>query len=802
MTLSLRPPLSAEPTPPAPSTNWLWYSAPADKWQEALPVGNGRLGAMIFGGSDKERLQLNDITVWSGQPEHNTDRPDAYKSLPEIRRLLKEQKYKAAAQLTKDKMTNQGGGFDGVYNGSYQTLGDLTFEFQQPVGERTDYRRWLDIDRAVAGVDFKIGGIAFTRETFSSAVDQALVTRIAADRKGSVSFTLGLNRSKSATTKSEGSDTLVLRGNTDTNNRKGNVDYEARVRVLATGGKVTVEGDRLVVTGADEAVVVLACATSYVLDYAKDYRGSDPQPAVVRTLAAATAKSYDKLKQAHITEHQSFFRRVAFTLPVTEAAQAPTDERLKAFQKGTDDPSLPALFFQFGRYLLISSSRPDNPLPANSQGIWGDGYNLPWKCDYKANINYQMNYWPAGPANLNDCALPASRFNLSVVEPGRKTAKAYFNAPGWILAMQTNVWGYTSPGSGLPWGTFYTGGAWFGRMLWDQYAYSRDEAYLRTVYPAMKESCEAYLAMLTPDDDGKLITSPSVSPENIFKTDTGLTSQVDAGAAMERQIIHDLFSVYLLAARNLGIDPEFQKKIADARAKIRPPEIGKAGQLMEWSKDWDLNAPDPHHRHTSHLYALFPGMQISPLATPELAAAAKKSLELRGDDGTGWSLAWKINFWARLRDGDHAFKLLKTQLRHVTTSGTNMSNGGGTYSNLFDAHPPFQIDGNFGAVAGMSEMLLQSQELYFDAKDPRHERYILDLLPALPKAWPAGSVSGLRARGGFEVDLVWANGALTSVKIQSLSGEPLKVRLGDRVIELPTRRGESYRFGPDLTRLN
>ena len=802
MTSALCAPLFAESSAPAISaTNQLWYASPAAKWEEALPVGNGRLGAMIFGGADKERLQLNDITVWSGQPEHNTDRPEAYKSLPEIRRLLKEQKYKEAAQLTKDKMTNQGGGFDGVYNGSYQTLGDLTFEFQQPVGERTDYRRWLDIDRAVAGVDFKIGGIAFTRETFSSAADQALVTRIAADRKGSVSFTLGLNRSKSATTKPEGQDTLVLRGNTDTNNRKGNVDYEARVRVLTTGGKVTFEGDRLVVTGADEAVVVLACATSYVLDYAKDYRGSDPQSAVIRTLAAATAKSYDKLKQAHITEHQSFFRRVEFTLPVTEAAQAPTDERLKAFQMGTDDPSLPALFFQFGRYLLISSSRPDNPLPSNSQGIWGDGYDLPWKCDYKSNINYQMNYWPAGPANLNDCALPAARFNLSVVEPGRKTAKAYFNAPGWILAMQTNIWGYTSPGSGLPWGTFYTGGAWYGRMLWDQYAFSRDEAYLRAIYPAMKESCEAYLAMLTPDEDGRLVTSPSVSPENTFKTDTGLRSQVDAGAAMERQIIHDLFSVYLLAARNLGVDSDFQKKIAEAREKIRPPEIGKGGQLMEWSKDWDLNAPEPHHRHTSHLYALFPGMQISPVTTPKLAIAARKSLELRGDDGTGWSLAWKLNFWARLRDGDHAFKLLQGQLRYVNTSGTNMSNGGGTYPNLFDAHPPFQIDGNFGAVSGMSEMLLQSQELHFDPSDPRHERFIIDLLPALPGAWPTGSIKGLRARGGFEVDLVWANGVLTSAKIQSLAGEPLKVRLGDRVVELPTRRGESYRFGPNLSRV-
>jgi alpha-L-fucosidase 2 len=759
----------------------LWYRRPAGSWGEALPVGNGRLGAMVFGLTDRERLQLNDVTIWSGKPELNTDRPEAYKALPEIRRLLKEQKYEEAAALTQEKMTNQGGGFDGVYNGSYQTLGDLYFNL--PPAPITNYRRWLDLDRALAGVEYKAGSVAVTRETFSSAPDQVLVTRIAADCKGGVSFSLDLSREKSAVTKLSGSDTLVMTGNTDMGERKGNVDYEVQVRVLTKGGKVTGDGARLVVSDADEAVVLLACATSYALDFKNGYRGPAPHPLVTRTLAAASAKSYEALKQSHIAEYQRLFSRVKFELPATAAATAPSDDRLKAFQKGTDDPSLAALFYQFGRYLLISSSRPENPLPSNSQGIWGEGFDLPWKCDYKSNINYQMNYWPAGPANLSECFLPAARFNLSLVEPGRKTAKEYFNAPGWIMAMQTNAWGYTSPGEALPWGTFYCGGAWDCRMLWDHYAFTRDESYLRSVYPALKEACQAYLAMLVPDEDGKLITAPSVSPENCFKTDTGLVSRVDAGAAMERQIIYDLFSVYLLAANTLDADAPFQKQIADARAKILPPQIGKAGQLMEWSKDWDLNAPEPHHRHVSHLYALFPGQQISPLTTPELAAAARKTLELRGDDGTGWSLAWKLNFWARLRDGDHAYKLLCKELR-PTDDVT-----GGVYLNFFDAHPPFQIDGNFGAVSGMSEMLLQSHEIVQDAADPRHEHYLLDLLPALPSAWPNGSIKGLRARGGFTVDIEWKNGKVTSFRIASPKPEDVQVRINGEI-----KTGRSGKF--------
>lgn len=370
----------------------------------------------------------------------------------------------------------------------------------------------------------------------------------------------------------------------------------------------------------------------------------------------------------------------------------------------------------------------------------------------------------------------------------------FFDTSGWIMAMQTNVWGYTSPGSGLPWGTFYSGGAWLCQDLWEHYAFTGDKEYLRWVYPTMKEACEAYLAMLTPDADGYLITAPTTSPENSFKTDSGLVSQVDAGAAMEREIIHDLFSNYLLAQRVLGGDEPFRDQIAVARGRIRPLEVGKAGQLMEWSKDWDLNAPEPHHRHTSHLFALHPGRQISPLATPQLAAAARKTLELRGDEGTGWSKAWKLNFWARLRDGDHAYKLLCDQLKFVDTSATKYDGGGGTYPNLFDAHPPFQIDGNFGAVSGMTEMLLQSHELYTDPASPDADRYVIDLLPALPTAWPSGSVKGLRARGGFEVNIAWQRGKLTSAEIHSRAGTACRVRHGSMTRDLNLQPGEAFHF--------
>jgi alpha-L-fucosidase 2 len=746
---------------PEPGVSTIWYRQPAGKWEEALPVGNGRLGAMIFGGIAKERLQLNEITVWSGALEPGADRLDSHESLPEIRQLIADQKYPETVKaMTAHRTCQKDGWFGKGTYGSYQTLGDLNLEFP-PVAQPTAYRRWLDISEAVAGVTYTDGRDVWTREIFSSAVDKALVMRIKCTRKGAISFTAKLSRIKFAQTKETSADSVTMTGSST--GQPGDLKYEAQLRVLTRGGKVTAEGDTITVNRAHEATVLLAAGTDYILDYSKAFKGPDPHETVSAVIAKAAARDYAAMRRDHVREHQQFFQRVSLQLGQTSNALLPTDERLKKFSAGEDDPALIALFYQFGRYLLISSSRPDNPLPSNSQGIWGDGLNLPWGCDYKSNINFQMNYWPVETANLSECHTPMLRLIQALVEPGRKTAKAYFDAPGWAMAYTTNAWGWTAPGPAGPWGPFFCGGAWVSQHLWEHYSFTQDREYLKSVYPVLKGASEACLPMLVPDENGKLITSPSTSPENGFRTDEGVRGWACAGTATERQIIWELFNNTIMASRVLRMDDGFRAQLMEARAKIRPPEIGRAGQLMEWGKDWDLNAPEIHHRHISHLFALHPGRQISPTHTPELADAVRKSLELRGDEGTGWSKAWKINCWARLHDGERALKLIHEQLKAVDSTQTNYSRGGGTYLNLFDAHPPFQIDGNFGALSGITEMLLQSHLLYGDAE---RDSYELHILPALPPTWRAGEVKGLRARGALEVDLSWKDGNVISVVLR------------------------------------
>jgi alpha-L-fucosidase 2 len=761
----------------------LWYAEPAQAWEQALAIGNGRLGAMIFGKTENERLQLNEITVWSGKCERGADRKEGFRALPEIRRLLREERYPEAMERMTENMTDAGDRHadhpelhreKDLYSASYQTLGDLNLDFELEKGDVREYVRWLDLDSAVSGASFKAGETSYKREILSSAVDQVIAIRITADRGGAISFKARLSRPAGASSAFCAPDKLVMTGTTLGN--PGDLCYEVQLKVAAEGGEVTGEADWIAVAGADEAVLYLAVGTDYELNYAGGYKGAHPHDKVEKTLAAVAGRPFEAVRQAHVEEYRGYFRRMELKLGESDQTALPTDERLRRFHAGEADPQLITLFYQFGRYLLISSSRPDNPLPSNSQGIWGDGLDLPWKCDYKSNINFQMNYWPSEISNLSECHLPMLRFIKHLPEPGRETAKAYFDAPGWVMAYTTNAWGWTTPGAYGPWGPFFCGSGWVCQHLWEHFAFTRDLDYLKEVYPVMKESCEFYLHTLIEDSNGFLITSPSTSPENTFCTDDGVKSWVCEGAAMERQIIWELFNNTVMAGRNLDTDHAFLKQLEAARDRIRKPEIGKGGQLMEWGRDWDLNAPEPHHRHVSHLFALHPGRQISPIHTPDLAEACRKTLEQRSDAGTGWSLAWKINFWSRLQDGDHALKLLKNQLKPVESTRTNYTDAGGTYLNLFDAHPPFQIDGNFGAVSGITEMLLQSQELFSSQDSSCPDNYVMHLLPALPSGWREGSVRGLRARGGFEVDLCWEEGKLKEATIRSLAGSLCRIR--------------------------
>ena len=778
----------------------LWYGTPAAQWTDALPIGNGRLGAMIFGNPHHEKLQLNDITVWSGGPQPNANRPDAYLALPEIRSALSRGDYAAAEKLVSAKMTTTGEG-DSAYDASYQTLGDLTFDNSIGAGPVSKYWRWLQLETAVSAVEYTAAGNSYRRESFASHPDHVLVTHITVNHPGAISFKLHLSRVVSAKTETDGEATLVMRGNTDMPAKdgqpalKGNLTYEVRVRVKTVGGTVQSSGNSLVVHGANEATVLVAAGTNYSLDYDRQYRGADPHQAVVDQLQEASSKSYEDLKRSSIADYKHLFDRVSIHLPAGTGSAQSTDLRLKNYHDGKDDPSLAALYYQMGRYLLISSSREDNALPSNSQGIWGDGLDLPWKCDYKSNINYQMNYWPVESANLSELHLPAIRFDQSLMKPGRKTAQAYYNAPGWAVAYTANAWGWTAPGAGLPWGPFFGGGGWIAQDVWEHYAFSRDREYLKTYYPVLRGSAEFYLSILVPGADGKLMTSPSLSPENTFRTDRGVIGSVVDGSAVEREIVWDLFTNTIAASKLLGTDDVFRAKLEAAKNNLQPLQIGAAGQLEEWGHDWDLNAPEMNHRHVSHLFALYPGHEISPEQTPALAAAVKKSLQLRGDEATGWSNAWKINLWAHLRDGDHAFKILNEQLRLAGAEDTDYhGEGGGTYADMLDAHPPFQIDGNFGGTSGINEMLLQSTQRYTDTVNPNEDLYIIDLLPALPSAWPSGSIHGLRARGGFEVDLDWQNGVLRSAVVRSVGGLEGMLRYGSSSRKIQLKAGQEMRI--------
>jgi len=740
----------------------VWYSHPAAAWDAALPVGNGRLGGLVWGKTDEEQIMLNEDTLWSGGP-YSTVVKGGAAYLPELRKAVFDGQYKKAYVLFSRHFL----GYP-VEQMKYQALGTLVLKLPS-TDPATGYRHQLDLDTAAATTTYEQNGVRFKREVFSSPVDQVLVVRLTADTPGKISFVCQLRGSRNQAHSNYatdyfhmdglGPDGLVLRGKSaDYMGVEGKLRYEARLRASAEGGTIKVADDELIVAGADAVTLVLAAATNFV-NY-KDV-SADPAARVEATMKAVQGKAYEAMRAAHVKEHQRLFRRAALSLPATANSALPTDERLKAFD-GANDPALAALVFQFGRYLLISSSRPGTQ-PANLQGIWNKDQNPMWDAKYTTNINTQMNYWPAEVGNLSECAEPLFALIKDLTDQGARVARENYGARGWVHHQNTDLWRVAAPMDGTSWGTFTTGGAWLSTHLWEHYLYIGDKAFLRESYPVLKGAAEFFLDFLVPHPaKGWLVTNPSTSPENfpagpaavkffdeITTFNTG--ASICAGSTIDMSILRDLFAAVAQAADALGVDPDFKAKVLVARAKLAPFQIGRKGNLQEWLDDWDET--EKSHRHISNLWGLYPGKQISPRRTPDLAAASEVVLEQRGLTGNGWSSAWKASCWARLGNAAKAMDNFTYAMHNYTTPA------------LFSiCSRAMQVDGAFGMAAAVAEMLLQSHE------DE------LSLLPALPASWTAGEVSGFMARGGFEVGLKWADGRLEKATLVSRLGGVCRVR--------------------------
>ncbi|WP_321424594.1 glycoside hydrolase family 95 protein [uncultured Bacteroides sp.] len=774
------------------STNTLWYNQPAQYFEESLVLGNGKMGASVFGGVNSDKIYLNDATLWSGEPVNPNMNPEAYKNLPAIREALKNEDYKLAESLSHK--------LQGKYSESYAPLGTLYLNFKN-IGTPQKYYRELNISDAVSRVEYEIDGVKFAREYFVSYPDKVMVIKLTSSKKGALNFGIKFESLLKYKVSPSGNK-LAVKGYAPIQAKPSYVDipnpvvfdenkgtrFSTIAKIKSIDGTVATTDSTLTLSNGTEAIVFVSIATSF--------NGFDKNPATNglndvqianEQLDKAYPLSFKKLKEAHLSDYQKYFNRVSINLGKTDAKNLPTNERLKQYAEGKEDKNLEILYFQYGRYLLISSSRTMG-VPANLQGIWNPYIRPPWSSNYTTNINAEENYWLAENTNLSEMHLPLLSYIKNVSETGKVTAKTFFGINGWVACHNSDIWAMSNPvgdfGSGDPlWANWYMGGTWLSTHLWEHYMFTKDKNYLKDkAYDIMRGAAQFCLEWLVEDKDGKLITSPSSSPENKFITSTGYHGGTLYGGTADLAMIRACLQQAVEASKVLNVDGAFRKKMESAFARLLPYHIGKNGNLQEWYFDWQDE--DPKHRHQSHLFGLFPGHQITPYTTPELANACRRTLEIKGDETTGWSKGWRINLWARLGDGNHAYKMYRELLKYVEPDGvkTNYQRGGGTYPNLFDAHPPFQIDGNFGGAAAMAEMLVQSTE-----------NQIL-LLPALPDAWATGSVKGLCARGGFEISMEWDKKTLKTVTVSSKQGGSTTLKCGGKQKLISLKKGQILKF--------